>query len=43
METVSGNDSLLELCNQTYVFSGSAAKIEKGGLSLAVFNILKSA
>ena len=39
MKTVSGNDNLLELCNQTDVFSGSAAKIEKSGLSLAVFNI----
>ena len=39
METASGNDSLLELCNQSDVFSGSAAKIEKAGLSLAVFNV----
>lgn len=39
METPSGSDGLLELCDHADVFSGSAVKVEKNGLSLAVFNI----
>ena len=39
METESGDERLLELCDQNDVFSGSAAKIEKAGLSLAIFNV----
>ena len=39
MENAHNCEKLLELCDQTDVFSGSAAKIVKDGLTFAVFNI----